>query len=439
MLIKRVSSLTIALCLALGSLLADQSNQSQSGSYAPCGAQCVCGCCQGESCNCNPPVPGGPTRCQTPRRYYRNHPRGFYRQNYQCSQNYQDYWRDYWQQYWQQYYANCNSQCNTCNGPCYSLEAPALPCGDSCQYGEQSEEDDCNNHIHTGEYNYAPDPAYIDNYWDDAAFAAQFGLPGTWLPEDPCLFRPFIADPRQVTFSVGWRWNDQVLVKNVIDVSYGDNLALYRWYNVWPWCGELQIEIEGALWACFDPLHESAPLINADYYVGFPLTYRVGPWGFRLRPFHISSHVGDEFLLNHPGFERRNPSAEYIDFAISYELTDDLRIYDMIGYVIAYDDSFKMKPWYFEMGLEYRPRELGFTDLRNQIYGEPFFGMDFQFNDHMEHHVSQTYVLGYEFGKLDGLRRRVRVFLEYHDGYSVEGQFSRFATNYLSFRMSYGF
>ena len=84
---------------------------------------------------------------------------------------------------------------------------------------------------------------------------------GIWLPEEPPLFRPFIADPRQVTYSVGWRFNDNAATKNVIDVSFGDTFAIYRWCDVGPWHGELQIDLEGALWAIFDPCYESAPLL----------------------------------------------------------------------------------------------------------------------------------------------------------------------------------
>lgn len=266
-----------------------------------------------------------------------------------------------------------------------------------------------------------------------------YGKPGVWMPEEPPLFRPFVADPRQVTYSVGWRFNDQALTKDIIDVSYADSFPIYRFCKVWPYDGELQIDIEGALWACFDPMTFSAPLINADYYVGFPITYAVGCWSFRLRGYHISSHIGDEFLLNHPRFDRRNPSAEYIDFFVSYEFTDEIRIYDGLGYVAMEDDSFKIGRFYAEAGMELRLRRLGFTDYGNLIYGVPFYGMHFRYNRDFKHHVDQTYVLGYEFGKLNGLRHKARFFMEYHDGYSCEGQFSRHATNYISLRMSYGF
>lgn len=262
---------------------------------------------------------------------------------------------------------------------------------------------------------------------------------GIWLPEDPPLFRPFMADPRQLTYSVGWRFNDNALTKNIIDVSFGDSIAIYRWCDVWPWNGELQIELEGGLWACFDPCYESAPLMNADYYVGVPITYAIDRWQFRLRGYHISSHIGDEFLLNHPNFDRRNPSAEYLDFFISHDLTDEIRIYAGIGCVVAQDPSFKFKPFYSALGAELRLLRWGFLDCKDVLYGCPIFGMHFRQSGDFKKHVDATYVLGYEFGKLTGLYRRLRFFMEYHDGYSLEGQFCKIPTDYFSIRMSYGY
>ena len=165
----------------------------------------------------------------------------------------------------------------------------------------------------------------------DCAYAFSCGRYGVWFPEDGLLFKPFIADPRQVTYSVGWRFNDDALTKNVIPISFGDNLSIYRWCCVAPWGGQMQFDIEGALWAVFDPCTESAPLMNADYYVGIPISYAFERLAFRLRFYHISSHIGDEFLLNHPDFDRRNPSAEYLDVYVSYYLTDELRFYVVLA------------------------------------------------------------------------------------------------------------
>ena len=81
--------------------------------------------------------------------------------------------------------------------------------------------------------------------------------------------------------------------------------------------------------------------------------------------------------------------------------------------------------------------ELGFVDYCEQLYGMPIFAMDFKNFSHHRKHLNQTYCLGYEFGKLCGLQRKLRFYLEYHDGFCPDGQFSRIPDNYFSIRTSY--
>lgn len=297
-----------------------------------------------------------------------------------------------------------------------------------------------------------------ESYWDKPIWCVEECCEpvwGEWLPELPVLFRPFIADPRQVCYSAGWRFNDRVLTKNVIPVSFADTIQFYRWHNVWPWCGDLQIELEGCVWAVFDPLHDSSPLIDADYYVGVPITYSTGDWQFRLRGYHISTHIGDEYLMNHgyhnsahPGsefystksdFQRVNPSAEYLDFYVSNDFTQDIRFYGGVGFIVHQDESFRLKRFFGALGTEVRLRELGFMDCCQRIYGTPFFAAHLRFNNNYKRHVDMTYALGYEFGKTYGLERRLRFQMEYHDGYSPDGQFCKFPTNYFAVRCTYGF
>lgn len=313
------------------------------------------------------------------------------------------------------------------------------PCRECVEPTSAEESDsDC------GRLTNLPD-VYNDYCWyaaapeTDCEYAREHNLWGIWLPEVPPLFRPFIADPRQVTYSVGWRWNDQVFEKNVIPVSFGDIFPIFRWCDIWYPRGDLELGLEGAVWAIFDPLHESSPLIDADYYVGFPVSYAFGDWAFRLRGYHISTHIGDEFLLDHPHFNRRNPSIEAFDFYVSNQFTRDIRLYGGVGWVACQDDSFRVGPFYCEAGMELRFFELGYRDYCDRLYGVPFFAMDFYYQSHFKHHINSTFALGYEWGKVSGLRRRLRFFLEYHDGYAIEGQFCKEPTHYLCIRATYGF
>lgn len=273
----------------------------------------------------------------------------------------------------------------------------------------------------------------------DCQFARRCGLMGIWFPEGPPIFRPFIADPRQVTNSVGWRFNDDVLGKNIIPVSYGDILPIYRWCDIWCFRGDLELDLEGCLWAVFDPLHESSPLVDADYFIGIAVTYAFDDLAIRLRGYHISTHIGDEFLLNHPHFDRRNPSIEVLDLFAAYNFTKDIRLYAGLGWVCCQDDSFRCGEYYLNAGVELRLFELGYMDYCNRLYGVPFLAMHFRYASDFTRHLDATYAIGWEWGKVSVLCRRFRIFLEYHDGYSVEGQFCKNSSNYLSIRATYGF
>ncbi len=319
---------------------------------------------------------------------------------------------------------------------CLSLDA---------QEEEAGSDSDCDSSEQTPICCEKYQDVYSDSCWSetepdtDCAYARSHNLWGIWLPEAPPLFRPFLANPRQLTYSVGWRFNDRVIEKNVIDVSFGDIFSIFRWCDIWLKGGDLEFSLEGGVWAIFDPLHDSSPLVDADYYCGFPVSYAYENWAFQLRGYHISTHIGDEFLINHPHFKRKNPSIEAFDFCVSDQFSEDIRLYGGVGWVACQDDSFRVGPLYLLCGAELRFFELGYRDYCDRLYGVPFFGCNFYWQSHFKNHINNTYVLGYEWGKVSGLRRRMRVFMEYHDGYSLDGQFCKFPTHYFSVRASYGF
>lgn len=262
---------------------------------------------------------------------------------------------------------------------------------------------------------------------------------GVWLPEAPPLFLPFKADPRQLEASVGIRFGDQIFGTPLIDVSYFDTIPIIRFFNIFTCYDQLELDLDGAAWAFFQTFKDTSPLVNTDYYIGASLNYALDRWSFRLRFFHISSHIGDEFLLLNPGFDRRNPSAEYLDIFASYQALDPLRVYGGFGYIPFVDPTFKVKRWYVQGGAEYYVPFLQFISICQQIEGSPYAAVNLQLWDNHNWNPDQTYVVGYEFKKLYGLERKLRFYMQYHDGYSFEGQFCDERTQYFSVRASYGF
>jgi len=265
---------------------------------------------------------------------------------------------------------------------------------------------------------------------------------GVWFPESTVLFQPLIANPREPVYSIAYRWGDNVIANQEIAISLGDVFPLFRWFSVFHWRGDLQLDIAACMWANFDmdpeyhPRDEWAELVTSDYLLSIPLSYAVGKWAYRLRVYHISSHLGDEFIVNRTVVNRINVSFEALDFFASYQATDGLRVYLGPGFVLHSDNAYPMKVFYGEYGLEWR-----FSGLRyhyHRLYGTPFFAVDVQQWQACHYRPSVTAQLGYEWSKLQGAGRKVRLFAEYHNGNS-EGQFFKDHTQYIAARLSWGF
>lgn len=173
------------------------------------------------------------------------------------------------------------------------------------------------------------------------------------LPQD-FLFESLLADPKRPRFFVSVvdaRAGD--LETTVAAVAYGGRYGLVRWPGEDPREG-WQLNLSGAVFAQFDLETPSMDLINADYTIGLPLTYRSGRNSARLRVYHQSSHLGDEYLL------RNNPER----VSLSYEAVEAIYARD-IGTARAYlggeyyfhREPRRLKAGVIHGGLDYRRPE----------------------------------------------------------------------------------
>lgn len=266
-------------------------------------------------------------------------------------------------------------------------------------------------------------------------------ISGIWFPQMTELFQPLIGSPRVISYTLGYRSGDEVCGNKCADISLGDDFPIYRWLDVM-WGGDLQIGIEAGIWAVFNfnphpDIAGGTELVNTDYYGGIPITYARNKWSFRLRGFHISSHLGDEFLINHPGFHRVNPSNEVVDFFVSYQAKDAIRLYAGPAVIVHSDPTFRWKPFYIEYGTEVR--FLGTKFVKQRLYGTLYLTLHFRNMQELNWNFDGTYRGGYEFSKLQGIGRKFRFYIEYHHGYSYEGQFSKMRDHYMQYNISYGF
>jgi hypothetical protein len=151
------------------------------------------------------------------------------------------------------------------------------------------------------------------------------------FPQDQ-IFCPIIADPKEPrSFASLLRGTFPSISDpsgrdtTIGSVGLGDSFGLIRWGG--PNAGEgVQIDVVGSIFAQFDLGSPSNDLINADYIIGVPVTFRRSGFSTRVRIYHQSSHLGDEYLLRSAAIQRENLSFESVDLLVSQEL-GPLRVY----------------------------------------------------------------------------------------------------------------
>ncbi|PYM93607.1 MAG: DUF1207 domain-containing protein [Candidatus Rokuibacteriota bacterium] len=235
------------------------------------------------------------------------------------------------------------------------------------------------------------------------------------------LFRPLVADPRWPHFAASWqRYVDDRQLADVAAVSFGESFALYRDRIGRGWW---EFGLHAGVFAVFDLDAESADLVNADYLVGFPLTYRVGDFSAILRLFHQSSHLGDEFLLRTRS-NRVNLSYESVDLRLSYEIGTVLRLYGGGGYLFHQEPS-NLDPLSAQYGIELTSPWPG-PDAR----WRPIAAVDIQ---HREENGWIADVSARAGLQIEGVlaTRRLQILFEYFNGHSPNGQFYKDRVEYF--------
>lgn len=259
---------------------------------------------------------------------------------------------------------------------------------------------------------------------------------GTSFPAGD-VFRPLVADVKQPQFFVSFRHFDALSRSEdpefgsftMASVAYGGVFGLYRRLGKQPGDG-LQISMDGALFAQFNVDAPSKDLLNADYTVGIPVSYRENGFSARLRFYHQSSHLGDEFLLSYAP-ERVNLSYEAFQLTLSQEI-GDWRLYGGGEYLVDREPS-DLKPGVLQGGIEFRSEDW------KLLGGYPIAGLDVK--SYGETHWTPSYSLkaGIQFGAPDANRRHLRLLLEAYRGFAPYGQFYQEKVEFFGLGFAFNF
>lgn len=258
------------------------------------------------------------------------------------------------------------------------------------------------------------------------------------------VFCPLVADPKAPhSFVSGLR--EQAgsgtarSAGNLASVGIGDMYGLGRWAGAHPGDG-VQLSLSAAVFAQFDLGAPSYDLLNADYIIGIPVTMRRGRGSMRLRLYHQSSHLGDEYLLREPPArrDRENLSFEALEATLSLD-AGAFRVYggaerlinrepvDLAATVLHGGAEFRPMAWIIPFGSLGGFRFLAATDVKT--------------SDEHDWKPSVSARAGLEYDGKRGTQppgRRWGLFAEYYEGPSPYGQFFRERVQFTGLGIHFG-
>ena len=245
---------------------------------------------------------------------------------------------------------------------------------------------------------------------------------GTWFPQGD-LFRPPLADLRQPRFYLSprrIRFAEDALPAggaqggvSVGIVGIGTEFGIWK-RNRNQRCNGVQVSFMGGITSQFNLDADSDGLINTDFVAGPVVTLRSGRISARIRIYHQSSHLGDEFILANPHVERVNLSFEVLDFLVSYERAW-LRAYGGAGLLVGAEPDLDLMMLSF--GAEFRsPRRRGPAGLT------PVIGLDVNSLEARDWDLTASLMAGIEMSNPEGTHR-YRILLSFIRGFIPFGQF----------------
>jgi hypothetical protein len=261
----------------------------------------------------------------------------------------------------------------------------------------------------------------------------------TFFPHDQ-IFCPLLADPKEArSFASLLRGTFRSLDDpsgegtNIGSIGLGDNLGLVRWGGPLPGEG-VQLDIVGSIFAQFALDAPSNDLINADYIFGVPVTFRRRGFSTRVRLYHQSSHLGDEFLLR-ADTRRQNLSFESLELLLSQEV-GPLRVYAG-GERIFNRKADALAAYLFHGGLEVRSGRSGLFQAVGAV--------DIKGTELTAGLQEWSRAISGRVG-LEALRwgadghpgRLIMLMLEFYDGPSPYGQFFQDDISYLGVGLHFG-
>lgn len=233
-----------------------------------------------------------------------------------------------------------------------------------------------------------------------------------------------LADPRRIQFAAKNLYYDQTTIDQTsdrrFDLKLGSRLGLLHWdrqseHSATGWLLSLDVGFHGQ----FD-VNASQDNIGWDGIYALMLSYRPNQkMAFKIGAYHISSHVGDEYM-ERTGRNRINYTREELQVGMNLSLSERWQWYAEAGRGYDLRNKALQKPWRLQTGLQYLPDE-GQTQ---QWYA----GLDIGASEERDWQRDITLQVGWQ---IPTATRTWRVGLEAYDGKAQMGEFFQDDERYL--------
>ena len=252
--------------------------------------------------------------------------------------------------------------------------------------------------------------------------------PWTWqVVPAGLMYRSYLAGNREPRISCQWvRMRDEGWMW---DAAVGGRVGLLRYGTtsaIWPegW----QFDVEGAAFPRMD-LENDRDMVSCDYRAGGLLTTRRGCWESKFGYYHLSSHIGDEYLIRHPSFNRINYVRDSLVLGMAIYPLSNMRVYSEAGWAFNTDGG--AKPWEFQFGIDWSSLE------PSNRWGDPFFATNCHLREENDYGGNMTVQTGWQWRGCTG--HLLRVGMQYFNGFSDQYQFYNVFEEQLGLGLWYDF
>jgi hypothetical protein len=226
------------------------------------------------------------------------------------------------------------------------------------------------------------------------------------------LYKSYIAGEKEPRMGAAWLVEKDRGV--VLEEAIGGRLGLLRYGTPGAiYAQGFQWDLEAAAFLRQDPEQE-LDVEATDFRIGSVLTWRRQASAVKFGYYHLSSHLGDEFLLRNPMYPRLNYVRDAVLFGVRQHLRPDLQVYGEIAWAFKTDGG--AEPLELQFGAEYNA-----VDATGDSNG-PFAAVNGHLREEFDFGGSLNVIAGWEWRGRHS-NRRLRIGGQFYNGKEIQWSF----------------